>query len=147
MCCPCSSKIAQDCVVMHASRLGCSGCHVFKRLCTVTAALLLQISMSNWEARHLDSQQVHYAALDALVTGQVFRGLRLWHSAPSACATCHQTLGEALPKPDLFCMHPNCRSRTFGSLPSLESHTNKAAHSPSVARCLECGRLHQKPSL
>ncbi|KAL3147260.1 hypothetical protein ABBQ32_002751 [Trebouxia sp. C0010 RCD-2024] len=44
-----------------------------------------KVSMSNWEARTLTSQQIKYAALDALLTGQVFRGLRLWHSAPSAC--------------------------------------------------------------
>jgi hypothetical protein len=52
--------------------------------------------MSNWEARSLSRGQVKYAALDVLVAGQVFRGLRLWHSSPSPCASCLLPLGAVL---------------------------------------------------
>ena len=115
-----------------------------KMLCSHIRQVLLQVSMSNWEARTLSSSQIQYAALDALLTGQVFRGLRLWHSAPSVCATCHQTLGEMQPQHHFFCTNENCKSRTFGSWAGLESHTKRVAHSPSVARCRECGRIHLK---
>lgn len=37
--------------------------------------------------------QIQYAALDALLTGHIFRGLRLWHASPSACTLCRQLLG------------------------------------------------------
>jgi ribonuclease D len=40
--------------------------------------------MSDWEQRALSRQQIVYAALDALVTGQLFRGLRLRHASPTA---------------------------------------------------------------
>jgi len=49
--------------------------------------------MSNWEARELTVRQVHYGALDALLCGHVFRGLRLWHASPSACPSCRKMLG------------------------------------------------------
>ena len=49
--------------------------------------------MSNWEARQLSARQVQYAALDAVITGHLYRGLRLWHASPSACASCRQMLG------------------------------------------------------
>ena len=47
--------------------------------------------MSNWEARKLSERQVKYGALDALITGQMLRSLRLWHSSPSACAGCRSS--------------------------------------------------------
>lgn len=34
------------------------------------------ISMSNWEALQLSARQIQYAALDALLAGHAFRGLR-----------------------------------------------------------------------
>ena len=37
--------------------------------------------------------QVQYGALDALVCGHIFRGLRLWHASPSACPVCRISLG------------------------------------------------------
>jgi len=43
----------------------------------------MQVTMSDWEQRALSQQQIVYAALDALVTGQLFRGLRLLHSNSS----------------------------------------------------------------
>lgn len=49
--------------------------------------------MSNWEARQLSAKQVQYAALDAVITGTLYRGLRLWHASPSACTSCRQMLG------------------------------------------------------
>ena len=52
-----------------------------------------RISMSNWAAWTLSSQQIQYAALDALITGAAFRGLRLWHASPSSCTSCGHVLG------------------------------------------------------
>jgi len=58
-----------------------------------------KMSMSNWERRTLSTQQVLYAALDALLTGHVYRGLRLWHhyhsgnEASSQCGVCQQAFG------------------------------------------------------
>ena len=52
-----------------------------------------QVAMSNWEARQLSPQQVQYAALDALICGHLYRGLRLWHVSPTACTACDQPLG------------------------------------------------------
>lgn len=43
----------------------------------------VQVTMSDWEHKALSQQQIVYAALDALVTGQLFRGLRLLHSNSS----------------------------------------------------------------
>ncbi len=54
----------------------------------------MQVTMSNWEARKLTQQQIIYAALDALITGQLFRAMRLWHSSPSACTVCHGLIGS-----------------------------------------------------
>ena len=54
-----------------------------------------KIAMSDWEAADLSIRQIHYAALDALLTGHIFRGLRLWHQCPSSlCMTCQQPLGK-----------------------------------------------------
>lgn len=53
-----------------------------------------KVTMSNWEARQLSPTQLQYAALDAVVTASVYRGLRLWHASPSACTACRQMLGE-----------------------------------------------------
>lgn len=53
-----------------------------------------KVSMSNWEARRLTQDQIIYAALDALIAGQIFRALRLWHSSTSACSTCHSLIGS-----------------------------------------------------
>lgn len=49
--------------------------------------------MSNWEARQLSAKQMQYGALDAIITGHIYRGLRLWHASPSACTACRQMLG------------------------------------------------------
>lgn len=52
------------------------------------------VTMSNWEAPRLTPAQVRYAALDALVTGQIFRSLRLWHHTSNHCSTCMIPLGK-----------------------------------------------------
>ena len=63
-----------------------------------TAPAPPQVTMSNWEARALSLRQVQYGALDALLCGHVFRGLRLWHANPSACPACLVMLGTAPPR-------------------------------------------------
>lgn len=59
-----------------------------RRLCVLILGLDLpkpkHVTMSDWEQRALSRQQIVYAALDALVTGQLFRGLRLRHAGPTA---------------------------------------------------------------
>lgn len=45
----------------------------------------IQMTMSNWEVGHLDRRQINYAALDALITGDLFRALRSQHAKPSSC--------------------------------------------------------------
>jgi hypothetical protein len=67
-----------------------------------------KVTMSNWEQKRLTAKQVQYAALDAILTGNVYRSLRLWHASPSACTSCHQMLGavsaELLRKSCAWCM-------------------------------------------
>jgi len=48
-------------------------------------SMSLQITMSNWESSHLDARQIRYAAMDALVTGDLFRALRQLHANPTPC--------------------------------------------------------------
>lgn len=54
------------------------------------------VSRSDWQRRSLSASQIRYAVLDALVTGLVFRSLRLWHASPSSCIHCKQLLGVAV---------------------------------------------------
>ena len=42
--------------------------------------LCLQVTMSDWQYHTLSPDQIVYAALDALVTGQIFRCFRLLHA-------------------------------------------------------------------
>lgn len=53
-------------------------------------------SRSDWQRSVLTPSQVQYAALDALLTGHVFRSLRLWHSSPSPCVSCKQNFGDSI---------------------------------------------------
>lgn len=69
----------------------------------------VQVTMSNWEARQLSARQMQYAALDAIITGHVYRGLRLWHASPSACTSCRQLLG-AVSAACCLCCPACCRS-------------------------------------
>ena len=57
------------------------------------AVSVVQVVMSNWEARRLSARQVAYAALDALVTGRLLRGLRAWHASPAPCPGCRSPIG------------------------------------------------------
>ncbi|BDA46837.1 probable exonuclease 3'-5' domain-containing protein 2 [Coccomyxa sp. Obi] len=103
-----------------------------------------KVSMSNWEARRLTQGQIIYAALDALITGQIFRALRLWHSSTSACSTCHSLIGSLVECSSLRCGHEGC-NRMFGSMDSLEQHARSASHKISVQQCPGCGRLTHAP--
>lgn len=98
-----------------------------------------KVTMSNWEARQLSARQVQYGALDAVVTGHIFRGLRLWHASPSACTACRQMLGAVLPQPAWHCH--DC-SRDFSTSGALQSHRAQKRHRVSPAVCDECGRVH-----
>jgi ribonuclease D len=63
------------------------------RVLGVTLPKSRSVSRSDWQRAKLTPAQVQYAALDALVTGCVFRGLRLWHASPSPCTVCKQPFG------------------------------------------------------
>ena len=63
------------------------------RVLGVTLPKSRSVSKSDWQRSKLTPAQVHYAALDALITGSVFRGLRLWHASPSPCTACKQPFG------------------------------------------------------
>ena len=52
-----------------------------------------RVSRSDWQRKSLQPGQIRYAALDALVTGHIFRCLRAWHASPSACVGCSRPLG------------------------------------------------------
>ncbi|PRW20999.1 subtilisin-like serine protease [Chlorella sorokiniana] len=89
-----------------------------------------KVTMSNWEARQLSAKQMQYAALDAIITGHIYRGLRLWHASPSACTSCRQMLGAELPRPEWRCM--DCQ-RSFQSAPAAWETT---VGSGSVGVCM-----------
>lgn len=61
------------------------------------------VTMSNWEARTLAPAQLRYAALDAFVTGQLFRLVRRWRRdlGIACCATCLIPFGQVCP----WCWH------------------------------------------
>ncbi len=98
------------------------------------------VTMSNWEARTLTLSQVKYAALDVLIAGQVFRGLRLWHSSPAPCAKCKQPLGAPLAVAPLLCGVPGC-SKGFGSLSGYLNHCVGMGHPVEWMQCSGCGRV------
>ena len=54
------------------------------------------VTMSNWEARTLAPAQLRYAALDAFVTGQLFRLVRRWRRdlGSVCCTTCLIPFGQ-----------------------------------------------------
>lgn len=63
------------------------------RVLGVTMPKSRSVSRSDWQKPRLSPAQVRYAALDALITGSVFRGLRLWHASPSPCTACRRPFG------------------------------------------------------
>jgi hypothetical protein len=92
--------------------------------------------MSNWEARQLSARQVQYAALDAIITGHIFRGLRLWHASPSACTSCRQMLGAvsdaaAAAAVACACLHPRCVAYMHCTLCCVHCTTHSAAEAAS----------------
>ena len=101
--------------------------------------LLVQIATSDWASLHLTDAQVLYAALDALIAGEVFRALRLWHSSPSECSACKLPLGAIPAAPVLRCKHPKCKKK-FSSANSLLCHSGMTAHDCGLSRCPSCGR-------
>lgn len=99
------------------------------------------VSRSNWQARVLTPRQLQYAALDSLVAGHLFRGVRLWHSSPSECAGCQQLLGNhVLPTGGgrMECPDPSC-ARSFDSLERWFNHVG-GAHGGG-GQCADCGRI------
>lgn len=52
------------------------------------------VSRSDWQRHVLSSGQVRYAALDAFVTGEIFRTFRAWRALPKRCVTCDSEQGS-----------------------------------------------------
>jgi hypothetical protein len=123
------------------------------------------VATSNWEAGALSRAQVKYAALDVLVAGGVYRGLRLWHASPAPCASCRVPLGgwpaaaalasegddtgrvaaaaaAAAAAPVLVCALP-C-GRSFSDARAYMSHCAESGHVPTVHVCSACGRVVSK---
>lgn len=96
-----------------------------------------QVSKSNWAANTLKRGQILYAALDAFMTGEAFRALRVLHSVHSNCPKCKNTLGRTMPPLQLKCL--SCK-REFQSYNSLQCHCKSVSHKSSVRKCEECGR-------
>ncbi|KAL4545176.1 hypothetical protein Ndes2526B_g02288 [Nannochloris sp. 'desiccata'] len=82
-------------------------------------------------------------ATDALVTGSVFRGLRLWHASPSPCTACRQPFGVEMAAglgslTSMVCRecNKNCRH-----MHGLLSHLKDTGHNGGALLCDECGRV------
>lgn len=80
-----------------AAALGYQGLSL-KALCGSVLGLALakskRVVMSNWAAPRLSDAQLRYAALDAFITGHLFRALREWHARPTPCGRCSVHLGK-----------------------------------------------------
>ena len=81
--------------------------------------------------------QVKYAALDALLTGMLFRALEEMHFAGKACQDCKTMLGIELPAPNLAC---SC-GKVFRDLSDLRAHAAAMSHACNADKCYTCGRL------
>ncbi len=76
------------------------------------------VSMSNWQAPQLTARQIQYAALDALLAGHAFRGLRYGspahpqcYNAPFSCdaaVTYKETKSAAVIKVKKWAPHAVC---------------------------------------
>lgn len=98
------------------------------------------VSRSNWAAKRLTMHQIKYAALDVFTAGQVFRGLRLWHSSPSPCSDCKQDLGSFLAFNGLSC--GTCSMKCDDWI-AYYSHCVSKAHVLQYMPCGSCGRIHR----
>ena len=95
-----------------------------------------QVTMSDWEASYLAPRQVRYAALDALVTSDGFRGLRHLHANGSGCRGCLLPLGAWPGVLDLRCTHPDCtRKQLHNNILGLLQHMRAKWHEGNVTEC------------
>ena len=80
--------------------------------------------------------QVKYAALDALLTGMLYRALKELQATSDKCQACKTLLWTVLPAPDLKC---SC-GKIFGHLRGLRSHAAKKGHTYRNLMCFICKR-------
>ena len=128
-----SSSVKQPCQSTEQStaRLNSKAVRTAVHLCDA-----LQVTMSNWEASYLTPRQVRYAALDALVTSDAFRGLRGLHAAGSRCQGCLLPLGAWPGVLDLHCTHPECaRKAPHTHILGLLQHMKSKQHESNVTTC------------
>ena len=89
--------------------------------------------MSNWESYQLTPRQVRYAALDSLLTGDLFRKLRFLHSFPQPCTGCSLQLGHDPGVLDLRCLHEECvNKKAHASVVGLLAHANAKNHPSTI---------------
>lgn len=100
------------------------------------------ISRSNWAARKLTMHQIKYAALDVFATGQVYRGLRLWHSSPSPCSSCLQPMGAPSPLTNFTCHSCGTDYHLFNY---YQQHCINKGHAMRFMPCVSCGRVYELP--
>eukprot|EP01023_Acetabularia_acetabulum_P065732 TRINITY_DN8740_c0_g3_i1.p1 TRINITY_DN8740_c0_g3~~TRINITY_DN8740_c0_g3_i1.p1 ORF type:complete len:351 (+),score=27.94 TRINITY_DN8740_c0_g3_i1:832-1884(+) len=98
--------------------------------------------LSNWEAKQLTSEQIHYAAIDAFLTGQIFRVLRKWHAERDEgdCPICQRQMGEWLPNTKYVCLTDDCKKQ-FSSIVKLWKHCKQYSHPMALDLCPKCGRV------
>eukprot|EP01024_Parvocaulis_polyphysoides_P007018 TRINITY_DN12106_c3_g1_i1.p1 TRINITY_DN12106_c3_g1~~TRINITY_DN12106_c3_g1_i1.p1 ORF type:complete len:366 (-),score=15.78 TRINITY_DN12106_c3_g1_i1:43-1140(-) len=98
--------------------------------------------LSNWEAKELTMQQIHYAAIDAFLTGQIFRVLRKWHAERDQgdCEICQRQIGEWLPNMKYLCLTESCKKQ-FNSIVKLWKHCKQYSHPMALDLCPKCGRV------
>lgn len=83
----------------------------------------------------MSEAQVKYAALDALVTGDLFRALRQLHANPRPCQGCSLPLGCFSGNLDLRCQHMACKDkRPYQSPGLLLKHMRKMGHKGNIQR-------------
>lgn len=104
------------------------------------------LTMSNWEASYLNPRQINYAALDALITGDLFRALRSLHANPRPCTGCQLPVGEYQAITALACAHPTCDRKSFNVVAGLLGHMKQKGHVTTIFQCPSCQRVQTNPN-
>jgi ribonuclease D len=103
----------------------------------------LKIVRSDWEAQALSEQQIAYAALDALITGDLFRALRQLHANTAPCPGCLVPIGRWPGKLNLQCQDAVCKVErpAYHSAPAFLEHMHYNGHAGNIQRCGKCTRI------
>ncbi len=94
----------------------------------------MQVIKSNWEEHTLTEEQISYAALDALLTGDIFRRLRQMHASCEPCSDCSVPSGQWVEKLNLQCQQVGCEHRPYRSPEAFLLHMQKFGHPGNIER-------------